>query len=325
MKSIMVAVLAVLAFLAISTTPGQHGTEPALATNPVGAKPLLGCPDIDGTGDVDLFEDIFGVANVFGLGPGDAGYHVLYDVAPPVNQAIDLFEDIFGVAGRFGEVCPAADSEVARATHWGIDNAPAVQNDAAIAAIGYRRGSTDVPGQGVHYIKLQNWDGTFDPAAPEGLVYDNGKLAAQLYVVDGGAVGWGTHAATSCCPTAPHDVDLEGDIDGPGCDPACSWTGPEGWHLHYYLCTAHIGTVGAAAVPGLSLSSCASFAGAEPVCSVPITTTPCYRWAQNVGWMGHLWNHQLNPNVIPDVGGTNGRFADCTPDGGGWKAFNCPA
>jgi hypothetical protein len=40
--------------------------------------------------------------------------------------------------------------------------------------------------------------------------------------------------------------------------------------------------------------------------------------------MGHLWNHKLNENLIADNGGMNGRFADCYPDGGVWKAHNCP-
>jgi hypothetical protein len=258
---------------------------------------------------------------------------------------IDLFNDIFGVANEFGATCPAVDLQVAKATLWGIANLPKLDDAAGVTALqgmGYYRGSSDVPGQGIHYTKLQNWDGTFDPQAPEGVVYNNGKLAAQLYVIDGASVGWGTHEAPAYPPnwpppTTPHDVDLEepadGAPDGPACSPACSWAGGEGWHLHYFLCTVHIGHVSAAAIPaqlvypGLDVrtqSSCASFAN-EPECTVPVTTTPCYRFGQTVGWMGHLWNHELNPNQIADVGGNNGRFADCVPDGSGWKAFNCPS
>jgi hypothetical protein len=44
-----------------------------------------------------------------------------------------------------------------------------------------------------------------------------------------------------------------------------------------------------------------------------------------MGWMGHLWNWQPNANRVPDINGSqNGRFADCFPDGGVWKAYNCP-
>lgn len=64
-------------------------------------------------------------------------------------------------------------------------------------------------------------------------MYHEGRLAAQLYVTDGSAVGWGMHEATSFPPpAAPYGVDLEGDPDGPQCDPACSWDGSyDGWHL----------------------------------------------------------------------------------------------
>jgi len=51
----------------------------------------------------------------------------------------------------------------------------------------------------------------------------------------------------------------------------------------------------------------------------------CWTFNLRVGWMGHLWNHLPNSNGIPDIGGmSSGRFADCYPDGGTWKAYNCP-
>ena len=333
MKRILIGMLAAVTLLAFGVSSGP-GTGDVQASSPGSTVvPLLSCPTVSGGGQVDLFGDIFGVAFQFGtddddVGPGEPdGYHVLYDVGL-ADGTIDLFNDIFGVALRFGEICPAVDAQVAKATLWGINNVPVVENAAALVAIGYYRGSTDVPGQGVHYVKIENWDGNFDPEAPEGLVYNNGKLAAQLYVTDGTVVGWGTHAATSYPPPpVPHGVDLEGAADGPQCSPACSWDGTyDGWHMHYYLCTFDIGTVGAVAVPNVSTQgSCASFGGGDPLCTIPITTTPCYRWGQNVGWMGHLWNHELNPNQIADIGGNNGRFADCVPDTDGWKAFNCPS
>lgn len=340
MKQLLVGLLAAMAMFAFTISARQDEAPSAIASSPgANAVPLVSCPDVSGDGTVALFDDILEVAMHFGFAPGDTNYHVLYDVADPVNQPIDLFGDIFGTATRFGEICPAVDTQVVNATLWGIDNLPSTINPNATlvqtpSGLKYYRGSSDVPGQGVHYTRFENWDGNFDPQAPEGIVYQNGKLAAQLYVVDGAAVGWGTHAASSWPPpTTPHDVDLEGDADGPQCSPACSWAGGEGWHLHYFLCTVHIGGLGAAAIPaqlvypGLDLrtqGNCAAYAG-EPQCTVPITTTPCYRWSMNVGWMGHLWNHQLNENLIPDQGGNNGRFADCIPDTEGWKAFNCPA
>jgi len=90
--------------------------------------------------------------------------------------------------------------------------------------------------------------------------------------------------------------------DGPQCSPACSWAGTyDGWHLHYYLCTYSIGTSGATALPGTATAqACATAGGGDPPCTVPVTTQPCYRWGQNVGWMGHLWNHLPNLNIVED-------------------------
>lgn len=333
MKRILISVLAAVTLLAFGASSGPGAGDVHASSPGTTVAPLLSCPDVGGDGTVDLFNDIFGVAFKFGtdadaVGPGEPdGYHVLYDVGV-ADGTIDLLNDIFGVAFSFSEACPLVDVQVAKATLWGINNVPATENEAALEAMGYYQASFDVPGQGVHYVNLENWDGVFDPEAPEGLVYNNGKFVAQLYVTDGTAVGWGTHAATSYPPPAvPHNVDLEGDADGPQCSPACSWAGTyDGWHMHYYLCTTNIGTSAASALPGFSTQgSCLIYGGGDPLCTIPITATPCYRWAQNVGWMGHLWNQQLNPNQIPDEGGNNGRFADCIPDGSTWKAFNCPA
>ena len=80
--------------------------------------------DTNGDKDIDLFNDIFGVAFAFGTEPGDAGYDAALDRAPPPTAleepdpnrrelwdlgppdgAIDLFNDIFGVAFQFGHRC----------------------------------------------------------------------------------------------------------------------------------------------------------------------------------------------------------------------------
>lgn len=316
------ALLVALSFGAERNGNGAEASHPGVTP-----APLLSCPDVDGSGDVTLFEDVFPIASLFGKGPGDPGYHVMYDVVAPVNAPINI-DDIMSAALRFGEACPAVDTEVARATLWGLFNLPLTEDPAALAAISYYRGSTDVPGQGVHYTKLQNWDGVFDPMAPEGLVYNNGKLVAQLYVVSGDVVGWGSPPPNPSGPSI-HDVDIDAFCapQPPNTD-RCSWSTNEGWHDHHNLCTVHIGSPGAFAIPGFSSSSCFNFSGGEPLCTVPVTVTPCYRWDDLVGWMGHLWNHQLNPNWIDEDGDAvpdNGRFADCSPDLEGWKASNCPS
>jgi acyl-homoserine lactone acylase PvdQ len=72
--------------------------------------------DIDGNELIDLFNDIFAVAEGFGQVPGDGGYSTaldrsaappgadVWDMGPP-NGTIDLFVDIFGVAYQFGHRC----------------------------------------------------------------------------------------------------------------------------------------------------------------------------------------------------------------------------
>ncbi|MEX2159162.1 MAG: flexitail domain-containing putative surface protein [Dehalococcoidia bacterium] len=80
--------------------------------------------DTDGNKTIDLFVDIFSVANAFGLQQGDPGYDPALDRSPPVSAAvepdptkreawdmgppsgtIDLFTDIFGAALQFGHTC----------------------------------------------------------------------------------------------------------------------------------------------------------------------------------------------------------------------------
>jgi hypothetical protein len=94
--------------------------------------------------------------------------------------------------------------------------------------------------------------------------------------------------------------------------------------VHYNICTIHIGQ------PNGAISITPNQSQCEQAQCYP-DPAPCgavfgvdYDWDNIVGWMGHLWNHKLNPNVVPDNGGMNGRFVDCAPDGQGWKAYNCP-
>lgn len=62
--------------------------------------------------NIDLLNDIFGVAFKYGLNSSSPGYLVAYDRGPqlahnawnlsPADGQIDLFNDIFGVAFQFG-------------------------------------------------------------------------------------------------------------------------------------------------------------------------------------------------------------------------------
>jgi hypothetical protein len=205
----------------------------------------------------------------------------------------------------------------------------------------------------VHYGRVDEggaleWDAVFDPAAPEGLVYDNGLLVAHLYVIDGADVGWvpedpgpnegpcgdgidnggdgQTDAADSDCQlgapsgSPPDDVDIDAfAYCGAGVE--CSWHGDEGWHLHYRLCLAHIGTQYAFLTLAPDHQACKDIQ-AGTCCGGTMY------YAERIGWMGHMWNWLPNANLVPDNGGMNGRFADCFPDPSSskswWGPYNCP-
>ncbi|MEX1254839.1 MAG: hypothetical protein WEE64_10900, partial [Dehalococcoidia bacterium] len=261
MKRLFVLVLSLAAALLFASL----GAPAAQATHPTTPRPLINCADVSGDGSVSI-GDVGSVVGKFGLGSPDysavvGGYHPLYDLVADGSISVG---DIGSTVSDFGLTCSAVapqDTQIALASLWGwgataglpmsctTGNAspPQTLNQAALNAIGYYGGSSDVPGQGVHYVKYANWDDVFDPCRPEGLVYEGvgGKLVAQLYVTDGNDVdiGWGDWEATTFPPGAsPDNIDLELDTTGPECSPDCSWAGAyDGWHLHYYLCTVAIG------------------------------------------------------------------------------------
>lgn len=72
--------------------------------------------DTNGDKTVNLVDDIFAVADAFGLTPADAGYSVALDRSPappgaevwemgPPDGIVDLFNDVFGAAFQFGHSC----------------------------------------------------------------------------------------------------------------------------------------------------------------------------------------------------------------------------
>jgi hypothetical protein len=341
MRSILLGTTALAALLFLGGSQSRTFVDAASPGTTVA--PLLAtCPDVDGSGAVRA-PDITKEVLAFGQDATGPNYHFIYDLdANGVQRVTDINKVIasFG-AGPDPVTCPLVDVQVAKATQWAIMNVPMTQDTAALNAIGYFQAGPDVPGQGVHWVK--GTPGTFDPAAPpRGLVYQDGKLAAQLYVVDGANIGWtgeddltlagsctdgidndddgDTDAADTNCyvppspsGSAPDDVNIDGF-----CTPSpCSWSGAEGWHLHYNLCTYHIGTPYVAFTLTPDDAACAAANAGGCGCG-------SYFYSPRVGWMGHLWNHLPNANQVPDGAGTNGRFADCFPDTQGWKAYNCP-
>ena len=349
------SVVALLALVAVVLLLGADRRADVADANSPGStiQPLLTCPNVDGDDrGIILSSDILIPVRQYRTDADDPGYVFMYDIDA---DGLGRSSDILDVVRRYRDTCPLVDVQVAQATLWALDNAPLTEDVAALSAIGYTQAGPDVPGQGVHYANFTNWaDGVFNLQAPEGLVYHGGKLAAQLYVSDGSIAGWVgedptlggpcndgvdnddadtlADAADPDCQIpavpsgqAPDDVDID-----KFCYPApCSWDGGEGWHLHYRLCRLHIGTPNADLTLTADAATCESANNSG--CSPPPYGCGEWSWSARVGWMGHLWNHLPNANLVPDYpdyfapsDSLNGRFADCFPDTLGWKAYNCP-
>jgi hypothetical protein len=323
----MLALLALLALL-----PGVR-TSVVRATGSGLLAPLLSCPNVDGSADAPhdvTVSDILAVVRHYGTSYGQPGYSFLYDSVDPYNPQAPtgtgriLAEDIRYVVDHFHDDCPLVDAQVAQAT-LAILNDPQASgilncDEQVLASIGYLRSSTDVPGQGIHYVNLSYWDGIFDVTHPEGFVCQNGKLAAELYVVNGDAsnIGWGTFNPSN---GALHSIDID-----TFCNPSpCSWQGSEGWHAHAFLCSYHIGTPSAVAIPlgpGTTDNDCQNIQNSTPCTNGQVQCPGTYKFNMRVGWMGHLWNILPNGNLLPDANSSkNGRFADCSPP---TQAENCP-
>jgi hypothetical protein len=334
-----ITLVGLLAMAALFLVIGARSSGTVEATHPANPQPLLLCADVNGDTAVSV-SDISRVVGRFGSNDpnwtANGTYHPLYDLNPSGTGAITV-QDITTTVADFGLNCgmiSPVDTEIARATLDIVDpsfHPPAplpdfpgdagllTENPTLLASKGYFRASTDVAGQGVHYVHNTYYtDNLYWATTPEGLVYEGGRLRAQLYYVDGDAVGWGgTTPGTEnvdiddfCVPVAPNTT--------------CSWTsGADGWHDHVNLCTVAIGHPSAAAIPGVSsAANCQNLH--DGWCGGSKCGGTTWRWEARVGWMGHMWNHMLNHNPNPlDIAG-NGRFTDCFPDSEHWNGFNCP-
>lgn len=323
--------LGALAITVLLIAAGGAGT--ASATHPASPKPLLNCADVTGDGPVAIL-DIVKVVERFGTNDpawmANATYHPLYDLSTAAGGATISISDITVAVSDFGLNCSLVspvDTEIAQATLAvlnlpdlaGGQNCPGTalltMNQACLEEHGYFQSSFDVPGQGIHWINETYFnDDLYNAEEPEGLVYSDGRLAAQLYFVDGNAVGWGPE------PPAADSVNIDAFCTPTPPDTKCSWvSGADGWHLHQNLCTYNIGTPSAGNTFTSNALQCEQLHNSSGQGGT-------WRWAARVGWMGHFWNHMLNANPNPlDVAG-NGRFTDCIPDTPAWHwtGFNCP-
>jgi hypothetical protein len=382
---IKLSVLGLLALLALLfIAPGA--TQAASTPNPL--PPLIACPNVDGDTSVNgsnvgkvTVADILSVVQHFGKNFGQPGYGPLWDLVSPYNSTSPSgtgatnVADILYVVSKFGNLCSLMETQIAIATRaisdpafssTYCDDAGAIkfqnpvncggdpqfltENSGFLLGKGYRTTGTDVPGQGVHYANFSLWDGTFNPARPEGLVYKSraalglsgsgpALLVAQLYYAEGDTVGWGPsrdsnkHAVNTDALCTP-----SGEPPGTG----CGWAGSnDGWHWHENLCTIGIGTSNPQLNRMPTQQACTDWGASLGVtCTYPPTPGFTCNWNAAVGWMGHLWNWLPNANytnaVDPGSLGLcqaaycnttepNGRFADCFPDVQGWNAYNCPS
>jgi len=366
-------------FVLLALAPGIK-TGVVTATAPAPA-PLLSCPNVDGSDDEAhdvTIGDIVPLVERYCASYGSAGYSLLYDnvdvynpQAPAGTGLIEIGDIVYAVE-RYFDDCPLVDTQIAKATlaigdpmfedvlcddagtvkylnpvNCGGNAQFLTESASFLAGKGYRRGSTDVGGQGVHYVNWSLWDGVFNPVRPEGLVYDNGVLAAQLYYSDGDLVGWGGSPTNNRRAVNTNALPCTASSQEPP-GTGCGWDGTyDGWHWHDHLCTFGIGTTGAVALPSPSFTSqtiCKNYAAGFPwfvTCTFPNTDPVNFNctWDEDSGWMGHLWNWLPNANytnaanpsglglcqvALCATGESNGRFADCYPDTGGYDAYSCP-
>jgi hypothetical protein len=361
-KTAAIALLSLAVLLLIA--PGAKRSAEATA-NPL--PPLITCPNLDASPDNKVtVADILVVVQHYNKSYGQAGYEYLWDTVSPYNSTspagtgtINVADILYSVNG-YGQTCPLMDTQLAAATRaiadplfsstlCDNDDTPYVdvvncggdaqfltQNNAFLLSRGYRQAGGDVPGQGVHFVNISLWDGVFNPARPEGLVYNDGVLSAQLYNVDGDVVGWGPDPDNNdgavntdifCTPVA-------NEPPGTG----CGWAGTnDGWHWHADLCTIGIGTSNPLLNRFPTQQECSDWGTQQGItCTFPSAPNYNCNWDHSVGWMGHLWNWLPNANysnaVVPTecqpaycaTFESNGRFSDCFPDTQGWNAYNCP-
>jgi hypothetical protein len=87
----------------VDTPPNPDDEMPIPAAVPYVYMTISKCADFDLNGEIDLFNDIFGVANRFGMEVGNPQWEAKYDLDDSGN--IDLFNDIFNSAYQFGGSC----------------------------------------------------------------------------------------------------------------------------------------------------------------------------------------------------------------------------
>lgn len=202
------------------------------------------CSDLDGDGVVSIL-DLANMAQGFGKRFGQTGYTRMRD--RDMDRSISIL-DLAGAATQFGKACSVEDEMIRTATIA----MEGFQNVNAALAAGYVQVTQFIPGQGRHLVKSSLFDTTFDPAQPEGLLYEPDSSTPG---------GWRLGGALYDMPIMLNPIQPEGF---PG-------TTDDAWHYHDFLCFFPNGTVAI-----LSQSVCTANGGS---------------YQTNVGWLLHLWNY----------------------------------
>ncbi len=204
------------------------------------------CADIDGDGSVSIL-DLANMAQGFGKRFGQSGYTRMRD--RDMDRSISIL-DLSLAATQFSKACSVEDEMIRTATI--AMEVAGFQNVNAALAAGYVQVTQFVPYQGRHLVKPSLLDTTFDPAHPEGLLYEPDSSTPG---------GWRLGGALFDMPIAQNPIQPEGF---PG-------TTDDAWHFHDFLCFYPNGTVTLD-----SQSVCTSRGGS---------------YQTNVGWLLHLWNY----------------------------------
>lgn len=231
--------------LTVTDNSGHTATDTVnvdINVNPVNAD-LFYCFDVNGDKNVNSI-DLLLVAQAYGLRFGQPGYTRLKDFNS--DRAINSL-DLMGTAQDFTPQCPLEDQMI-RTSTAAIEK---YQDVNVAIADGFVQSTQFVPGQGRHMVKSSRFDLTFDPAQPEGLLYepDSGtpggwRLGGALYIIP-----------YTMYPYVPAGFPTTDDV----------------WHYHDALCFYSNGTVTLD-----SQQTCTANGGS---------------YQTNVGWLLHLWNY----------------------------------
>jgi len=207
------------------------------------------CPDVNGDTKVDS-SDMLIQAQAFNKRFGQVGYARMKDSNS--DRVINSSDQLLVAKGYTrGSRCSLEDQQ-ARASTVAIEK---YQNVNAAIADGYVQVTQFVPQQGRHMVKSSLNDTTFNPAVPEGLLYEPDPSTPG---------GWRLGGAFYIMPIQLNPLVPDGFA---GTDDA--------WHYHDFLCFYGNGTV-----TEEDQASCASHGGS---------------YQTNVGWLLHLWNYVPAP------------------------------